>query len=207
MASSFSFYATKNLTTGEGGMVITNNKELAEKIKILRLHGMDKDAFARYAEKGKWYYEIEEAGYKYNLTDVAAAIGLVQLKNLTKNNQLRREAAEEYRKHLSGVEGIVLPQTLPERENVWHLFPILVEAAKRDRLVEQLQAYNIGVSVHFIPLHMMPYYQRNFKYKVGDLSISEQTFAREISLPLHPNISKEEITYICQVLIYFLENE
>lgn len=202
----FSFYAIKNLTTGEGGMVITANTELAEKMRQLRLHGMSLTAFQRYADKGKWYYEIEAAGFKYNLTDMAAAIGLEQLKKIKKFNRRRAEIAEIYLKNLAGLSEIKLPQTLPKRTNVWHLFPIRVNAGLRNKFIEALKEFNICTSVHFIPLHLQPFYQKKFGYKKGDLPISEEVFQGEISLPLYPDLKDSEVKYICQVIKYLLEN-
>lgn len=202
----FSFYAIKNLTTGEGGMVITANAKLAEKMRQLRLHGMSLTAFQRYADKGKWYYEIEAAGFKYNLTDMAAAIGLEQLKKIKKFNRRRAEIAGIYLKNLTGVPEIKLPQTLPKRTNVWHLFPMRVSAGIRNKFIEALKEFNICTSVHFIPLHLQPFYQKRFGYKKGDLPISEEVFQGEISLPLYPDLKDAEVKYICQVIKYLLEN-
>ncbi len=201
----FSFYAIKNLTTGEGGMIITSDNKLAEVMRILRLHGMSLTAFDRYSDKGKWYYEIKEAGFKYNLTDMAAAIGIEQLKKIKKFNQRRAEIAKIYFKNLVGVSQIILPKTLLKRTNVWHLFPIRVNAKIRNKFIENLREFNICTSVHFIPLHLQPYYQKNFSYKKGDLPISEEAFQEEVSLPIFPQLKNSEIKYICQVIKYLLE--
>ncbi len=201
----FSFYAIKNLTTGEGGMIITSDDKLAKKMQMLRLHGMSLTAFDRYSDKGKWYYEIEEAGFKYNLTDMAAAIGIEQLKKIKKFNQRRAEIAEIYFKNLAGISQIKLPKILPKRTNVWHLFPIRVNASIRNKFIENLREFNICTSVHFIPLHLQPYYQKQFSYKKGDLPISEEVFQEEVSLPMYPQLKDSEIKYICQVIKYLLK--
>jgi len=200
----FSFYATKNMTTGEGGMVITNDKELAEKMRILRLHGMSADAFNRYSDKGKWYYEIKEAGFKYNMTDIAAAIGSVQLKKLSAFNNDRVKIANKYLRELEN-SSIILPKILPNREPVWHLFPILVEPSIRNRLIESLKEFNIATSVHFIPLHLQPYYRDKYGYKKGDFPVTEWAYEREISLPIYPSLDDEKIDYISNVLKYLLQ--
>ena len=203
----FSFYPTKNITTGEGGMVITKDDQSAEKIQVLRLHGMSTDAFNRYSSKGRWYYEISQAGFKYNMTDIAAAIGIVQLTKLKTMDQLRLKIAQTYLKNLQGVPGLTLPISLPERKNVWHLFPILVEPNLREKLIDALREFNVSSSVHFIPLHLQPFYQKNYGYKKGDLPVSEEVFEREISLPIYPKLTISQVEYICQVIKYFMENQ
>ena len=199
----FSFYATKNMTTGEGGVVITNNSDLAEKMSILRLHGMSANAFDRYSNKGKWYYEITEAGFKYNMTDLEAAMGLVQLARLPALNKKRSAVVEQYLRALDGT-GLILPHVLPNRENVWHLFPILVDPTKRNLLIEKLGEFNVSTSVHFIPLHLQPFYQKKFGYKKGDLPVSEWVYEREISLPIYPELS--DVSYITKVIKYLVQN-
>lgn len=201
----FSFYATKNMTSAEGGMVITDNPEYAEKIKILRLHGMSADAFNRYTKAGNWAYEIVSPGYKYNLTDLASSIGLVQFNKLDLMNQKRREIAQQYFNLLADNDEITLPSVLSNRDHVWHLFPILVDPKKRDKIITELKNFNILSSVHFIPLHLMPLYREKFKYKKGDLPVSEWVFERKISLPMHPGLKDEEIKYICQVVNYLTQ--
>lgn len=201
----FSFYAIKNLTTGEGGMIITKNNQLAKKMRLLRLHGMSTDAFKRYSDKGKWFYEIEEAGFKYNLTDMAAAIGLEQLKKIKRFNAERSRAAKNYLKSLKDISGIKLPVVLPKRNHVWHLFPIRVYRRLRNRLIEDLKEFNIATSVHFIPNHLQPFYKREFGFKKGDFPVAEEIFEEEISLPLYPELTNSQIKYICQVLRYLLE--
>jgi len=200
----FSFYATKNITTGEGGMVITNNDGLAAKMRILRLHGLSADAFNRYSAKGHWFYEIIEAGFKYNLTDIAAAIGLEQLKKLTKFNHQREQIAKQYSDLLSGRNDLVLPAVLPGRKNVWQLFPILVEASKRNQLIEKMADFNIATSVHFIPLHLQPFYREKFHFKKGDLPVTEEVFSKEISLPIYPGLQGKDVKYITEVLKYLI---
>lgn len=201
----FSFYAIKNLTTGEGGMVITNNDKLAEKVLTFRMHGMSLTAFDRYSNKGKWYYEIEEAGFKYNLTDVAAAIGIEQLKKIKKFNQRRSQIAQIYLKNLADCPDVRLPQVLKGRTHVWHLFPIWVDPAFRDQTIDELRAFNICTSVHFIPIHLQHFYQKKFGYKKGDLPVSEEVFSGEISLPMYPTLKDSEVKYVCRVLRYLLE--
>lgn len=203
-AGVYSFYATKNLTSGEGGMVVTKDDVLNKKMKILRLHGMDVDAFNRYTKSGSWAYKITEAGFKDNMTDLAAAIGIQQLKKLEMMNQKRANIARNYGYFLAGNDDILLPTELSLRKNVWHLYPILVNPNKRDYIINRLKEYNVISSVHFIPIHLQPFYQKTYGYKKGDLPVSEWVYEREISLPMHPGLKKEEIAYIGDVINYSL---
>jgi len=196
----FSFYATKNLTTGEGGMITTNDDELAEKLRILRLHGMDSDAWKRYAKKDSWYYEVKCAGWKYNMTDIQAAIGLVQLKKLDKMNERRREIAYYYNKRLVEVRGLIVPKEDPNIKHVYHLYPLLVEPSEhridRNELIKHLAANNIGTSVHFIPIYHYPFYKKSYNFQQSDYPNTEWVYEREVSLPLYPKLKKEKIHYI-----------
>ena len=192
----FSFYATKNMTTGEGGAITTNDDELAEKLRILRLHGISKDAWKRYSEKGSWYYEIEECGWKYNLTDIQAALGMHQIKKLDKFIEVRRSYANIYNKELEKVDGIITPKEKTNVKHVYHLYPILLENYSRDKFIEKMQEKGIGCSVHFIPLHLHPFYKRIFGFKKGNFPNIEWAYEREVSLPLYPKMEEEDIEYV-----------
>lgn len=189
----FSFYATKNICTAEGGMVTTDDDALAERIRILSLHGISRDAWKRYSSEGSWYYEIMDAGFKYNFTDVQAAMGIHQLKKLDAMQARRRELIKIYRDELSDLDGVVLPREKLGYRHAWHLFSALFESEKtglnRDAIIENLKKMNIGTSVHFIPLHLHPFYQRTMGTRKGDLPVSESVYEREISLPLYPRMS------------------
>ena len=191
----FSFYATKNMTTGEGGAVTTNDKTLAEKIMVLRLHGISKDAWKRYDKKGSWYYEIEECGWKYNITDIQAALGIHQIKKLDKFNKIRRKYAQIYNRELSGIKGIITPYEKPNVKHVYYLYPILLENYNRDEFIEKMAQNGIGCSVHFIPLHLHPFYQK-LGYKKGDFPNAEWVYEREVSLPLYPKMKKKDIKLV-----------
>lgn len=197
---SFSFYVTKNITTGEGGVVISNKKNIAEKIRILRLHGMDKDAWKRYSKEGSWYYRVKELGYKYNFTDLQAAIGLEQFKKLNKFNNLRRQHARYLINGLRNLKEITLPQEKPYAKSSWHLFPVLINKEylriNRDRFIKELAKWNIGVSIHFIPIHLQKFYQERYGYKRGDFPVSEYIYDRIVSLPLYPKMRKEDLDYL-----------
>jgi UDP-4-amino-4,6-dideoxy-N-acetyl-beta-L-altrosamine transaminase len=192
----FSFYATKNLTMGEGGAITTNDDNFASKLKILRLHGISKDAWNRYSKEGSWYYEIEECGWKYNLGDIQAALGLAQLKKLDDFTKKRQEIAEIYDRKLGNNSEIVIPIKKQDRNNVYHVYPILLKNYDRKRFIEEMQKRNIGTSVHFIPLHLHPFYQREFRYRKGDFPISEKLYDKEVSLPLYPDMTEQEINRV-----------
>ena len=187
--TSFSFYVTKNMTTGDGGVITTNDDYLAERLKILRLHGISKDAWKRYGNEGKWYYEIEECGWKYNMTDIEASLGIHQLKKLDFFTEKRTELAQKYSEFLSKVPGIKIPKRMEDRKNNFHLYPILLEEYSRDKFIKEIAEKNIGTSVHFIPLHLHPFYQKNFGYKEGDFPITEKVYKKIVSLPLYPLMS------------------
>jgi perosamine synthetase len=191
----FSFYPTKNITTGEGGMVTTNNLEFAEKIKILSLHGINRDAWKRYRKEGSWYYEEVELGYKYNLPDINSAIGIVQLKRIEKFLKIREKYAKIYDENLKNVEEIVIPKVRKNVRHSYHLYPILLESKKlkRDEFIEELKKQGIGASVHFLPVHLHPYYKNKYKYKEGDFPVAEKIYKKIVSLPLYPKMEESDI--------------
>jgi len=193
--TAFSFYATKNLTTGEGGMVTTNNKELAEKIAILSLHGISKDAWKRYGAQGSWYYEIMYPGFKYNMTDIQASIGLHQLAKIEECLKIREQYVRMYEEAFKELPQIITPKNVTPGRHAWHLYCILVNAKtiNRDKFIEELAAEGIGTSVHFIPIHLHPFYRQTFGFKKGDFPIAEWIYEREISLPLHPKLTKQDV--------------
>jgi dTDP-4-amino-4,6-dideoxygalactose transaminase len=196
----FSFYATKNMTTGEGGAITTNNKKLAEKIEILRLHGMSRDAWKRYSKKGSWYYEIKECGWKYNMTDIQAVMGIVQLKKLDKFIEIRRKYVQIYNKELSKIKGIITPYERPDVKHVYYLYPILLENYDRDKFIEKMAENGIQCSVHFIPLHLHPFYRKKFGFKKGDFPNSEWVYEREVSLPLYPKMKEKDVKFIINTI-------
>jgi len=198
----FSFYATKTLATGEGGMVCTANEEWADKLKILRLHGISKDAWKRYTNEGSWHYNVVEAGYKYNMTDIQAALGLAQLKKVKWMWERRKEIAERYTEAFKDSELIISPSVNPEKVSAWHLYVIKlnVEALTigRDVFIEKLKEQGIGTSVHFIPLYRHPFYRDTFGYRPEDFPDSEWVYERSLSLPIYPGMSDEEVEYVIE---------
>lgn len=193
----FSMFPTKNITTGEGGLITLNDGRKAKRLMQLRLHGMSKDGWKRYAREGSWYYEVHEAGYKYNLADLNATLGLVQLAKLEAFNRKRRKLVERYIRRLAPIPGIRTVKVLPGMKSSWHIFPIHVDARglglDRNHLVKALWERNIGTSVHFIPLHLQPFYQKQFGYKKGDFPMAEEVFAGILSLPLFPRMTLRDV--------------
>jgi dTDP-4-amino-4,6-dideoxygalactose transaminase len=200
----FSFYATKTLTTGEGGMITTDDADLADRMRTLSLHGISRHAWNRYSEKGTWKYEILDAGYKYNLTDLQAAIGLAQLKKCVRMRDARAKIAAEYARLLGGQEAFKLPAIPLGRDHAWHLFVIeanpLGLTIDRDQVIEEMKRRGIGTSVHFIPLHLHPLYQRKLGYRNGQFPNAEERFNRAISLPIYPDMTLEEIERVAEAL-------
>jgi dTDP-4-amino-4,6-dideoxygalactose transaminase len=207
--TAFSFYATKTITTGEGGMAVTNDDTLASRMRIMRLHGMSKDGWKRYTAEGNWRYEILEAGFKYNLTDLQAAIGLVQLGKAEFLRARREAVATHYSRRLSSLDSVTLPKTHSLHTHAWHLYVVLLHTdllrIDRDKMIEELRGRGIGIAVHFIPLHYHPYYQRRWKYQIGQFPVAEHYFERCISLPLYPDLTEEEVDYVADQLTDILQ--
>lgn len=199
----FSFYATKNMTTGEGGMAVGDDERLIEAIRRQSYFGIDKQAHQRYTSKGSWYYEIAENGFKYNMDSVQAALGLVQLSRLDEFNARRKELAALYKELLSEVPGIILPPS-PVEESTWHLFVVRIKAGQgrpeRNQVIESLRAMNVGSSVHYIPLHLHPFFADSYGYAPGDFPRAEAYYEEALSLPLFPAMSENDVEYVCQVL-------
>lgn len=200
----FSFYANKPVTTGEGGMVTTENQDYAERIRILSLHGISKDAWKRYTAQGSWRYEIEAVGYKYNLTDLQAAIGLVQLQKCELMRARRVALAARYTQELSGLDAFITPVVPDNVQHAWHLYVLRINEAalriSRDRVIEELKLRGIGTSVHFIPLHLHSLYQELCGYRPGQFPNAERLFFGAISLPLFPGMTPEEQDRVIQCL-------
>lgn len=198
--TAFSFYATKTLTTGEGGMITTESDEYATRMRTMRLHGISGDAWKRYGKNGSWFYEVVEAGYKYNPTDLQAALGLVQLAKCDALNDARRRIAERYSSAFKEVSVLEPPAMKCDRTTSWHLYILRLHLDKlqidRNAFIQQLKERGIGTSVHFIPLHLHPYYQRAFGYQKGDFPFAEAEFQRCISLPIYPGMSDRDVEQV-----------
>ncbi len=193
----FSFYATKTLATGEGGMICTEIEEIAERCSIMRLHGINKDAWNRYSEKGSWYYEVVAPGYKYNFTDIQAALGLAQLEKINEMLRLRKEIYNLYNAEFEKNDLIKIYKIKNDRESSHHLYPIHINFEKleinRSKFIGELKNKGVGSSVHFIPLYKHPYYQNTFNLNQNDFPISEKVYPNLISLPIWPGMTNEQI--------------
>jgi perosamine synthetase len=191
--SVFSFHAVKHLTTGEGGMVTTNNGEFAQRLREVRNHGIDSDARARQAD-GQWHYEMTTLGFNYRLTDIACALGLAQLPRLPANLARRRAIAARYEKALATVSSLALPIVAADVTSAWHLYPVRVDASMdRAEVFDALRAEGLGVNVHYIPVHLHPYYRSRFGYRGGEFPIAETAYGRLISLPMFHGMTDEDV--------------
>jgi len=203
-ATAFSFYATKNLTTAEGGMLTTEDAELARRYRRMSLHGITSDGWKRYRLGGKWFYEVVDLGYKYNLTDVASSIGLVQLEKLDAFDRRRQELASFFRARLSGLAGIGVPPAPDDRHHAWHLFILDLDAkaagVDRETFIERLTEQGVGTSVHFIPVHLHPFYAKHLNHRRGDFPAAEAAFERAVSLPLYPAMTDDDAAYVVQAV-------
>jgi dTDP-4-amino-4,6-dideoxygalactose transaminase len=195
--TAFSFYATKNLTTGEGGAAVTDDDALAERIRLLSLHGMSRDAWKRYGASGSWFYEITAPGWKYNLSDLLAAIGLAQLERFDETQQRRHQLVARYAAGLAGVPEVRVPTARAGMTHAWHLFAIGLELERlridRARFIEELRAENIGTSVHFIPIHLHPHWRDTLGLREGALPVAEDAYRRAITLPLFAGMSDRDV--------------
>ncbi|MCK5725698.1 MAG: DegT/DnrJ/EryC1/StrS family aminotransferase [Thiotrichaceae bacterium] len=194
----YSFYTTKTIATGEGGMVVSNNEDYIERMKVMRLHGMSRDAFDRYtSNKPSWFYEIVEPGYKYNMTDIAASLGIHQLKK-AKDFQERREwIAVQYNTAFADLPLQIPFVAYPDDTHAWHLYVIQLEldslTITRDQFIELMAEEGIATSVHFIPLHLHPYWKDRYNYNAEDFPVSLTVFNRVVSLPIYPKMTDEDV--------------
>lgn len=202
--TAFSFYATKTLTTGEGGMITTSNEACAERMRIMRLHGIGRDAWKRYSAAGSWQYEVLAAGFKYNMTDIQAALGLVQLKKCDAMRQRRAQVAAQYTSAFDQIAALEPPSVPGDQESSWHLYVLRLHLEclriNRNDFIVEVRNRGISTSVHFIPLHLHPYYQNSFGYHVGDLPVAEREYQRCISLPIYPDMNHDEIQRVIEVI-------
>lgn len=207
----FSFYATKTLSTGEGGMICTNNMEIAERCAIMRLHGINRDAWKRYSESGSWYYEVVAPGYKYNFTDLQASLGLPQLKKVDMMWESRKSIASKYMEAFKDLDLITLPTIKSDRESSWHLFPVRINlemvTKNRAQIIEELKTNNVGVGVHFMPVHQHLYYSETFNLDDKNFPVASASFPRLMSLPIYPGMNENSvekvITTVTEVLNRF----
>ena len=200
----FSFYATKTLSTGEGGMSVTDNKEYAESMSINRLHGLSRNAWNRYDSKGSWYYDVLDNGNKYNTTDICSAIGLVQLKKQNELQSKRVNIATKYSDAFSANVNITVPYIKSDRETSWHLYVIKVK--NRDGIFDDLKRAGVNCSVHFIPVHKHTYYKNKYDYKNDDYANANEVFETSLSLPIYPDMTEEDIEYVINKVIKVVDS-
>jgi UDP-4-amino-4-deoxy-L-arabinose-oxoglutarate aminotransferase len=203
----FSFHPIKNITTGEGGMITHSDDQLERRLRLLRFHGIERDAWKRYAKGGNPEYDINTPGFKYNLTDIQAALGLAQLSRLVGVNNRRRQWVDLYRKGLEGVRGLELPGIpVYPHTHAWHLFVIKVISMKRELFMQRLSEYNIGYGIHFPAGHRLCYIRKRFGIKNGELKETERASERIVSLPLFPDMNEEDVFYVCEAIKEIMEH-
>jgi dTDP-4-amino-4,6-dideoxygalactose transaminase len=198
----FSFYATKNITSAEGGMITTDDDALADKIAVASLHGMNRDAWKRYDKSGSWFYEIHDLGFKYNLSDVHAAIGLVQLRKSDDFMHRRAAVARAYNEAFRDEPALLTPYVERGVEHAWHLYVLRMRPERlrigRNQFVEELRARGVGASVHCIPLHTMHFYQQRYGYHDGDFPVAEDVFSRCLSLPIYAALTDRDVDHVIE---------
>lgn len=198
-ATAFSFYATKTMTTAEGGLLTTDREDVAERCRMMSLHGITKNAWNRYTASGTWYYEIMEPGFKYNLTDLAAALGLVQLTKLDRMWQRRCDIASIYNEAFADLP-VQRPVAPDHAQHAWHLYVLRIDPEERDPFIQHLADAQIGTSVHFIPLHLHPYYTQRFGYVPEDFPMAYHEFRRAVSLPIYSAMNDEEVGRVVEAV-------
>ena len=197
-AAIFSFHPIKNITTGEGGMVTCVDEGMARRLRLLRFHGIERDAWRRYGKGGTPHYDIQEPGHKYNLTDIQAAIGVVQIRKVAGLNERRAHLAARYLEGLADVPGVDLPASPPyPHVHSWHLFIVKVTSMDRDAFIGRLAEYNIGAGLHFPPCHLLRFVRERYGTKEGDLPSCERAGSRIVSLPLFPGMQEADVEYVC----------
>ena len=201
----YSFYATKTITTGEGGMVTTANAEWADRCRVMRLHGISKDAWKRYTAEGSWYYEIVAPGFKYNLTDIAAAMGLAQLAKADRMWRRRVDIARRYGEAFGSVPELQVPEVMPWAGHAWQLYLLRLNVDRlkisRGQFIEELKARRIGSSVHFIPLHLHPYYREKYGYAPEDFPVAYAQYQRVVSLPVYSKMTDQDVEDVVDAVV------
>jgi UDP-4-amino-4,6-dideoxy-N-acetyl-beta-L-altrosamine transaminase len=195
-----SYHPVKHITTGEGGAVLTNNPEIEKKVKRLRNHCMIKNPNQMENNDGPWYYEIHEVGYNYRITDFQCVLGSSQLKKLDQFVQKRREIAKKYNELFSDVDYLKIPETSTTDDHAYHLYPLLIDYEKLQitklELFEKMKQAGINLQVHYFPVHLQPFYQKNYGFNSGDFPVSENFYRREVSLPIYPHLSIENVSFV-----------
>ena len=205
--AAYSFYATKTITTGEGGMFVTNNDSYAQRAALMRLHGISGDAWKRYSREGTWHYDVMEAGFKMNLPDLLAAVGVAQLRKADQFHRRRREIAFNYLRLLSAMDELEMPPVAEGHS--WHLFIVRLRtellSRTRQEFIEDLKHAGVGTSVHFIPLHLHSHYHHRYGYKKGDFPNAEDAYERAISLPIYPDMTDTDVEYVVSAIKHIVQ--
>jgi dTDP-4-amino-4,6-dideoxygalactose transaminase len=200
----FSFYANKTITTGEGGMAVTSSRSLADRMRLMSLHGLSRDAWNRYSESGSWDYQIVAPGFKYNLTDICAALGFHQVHRAEAMRKARESIAQNYSDRFRSIAEIDIPAAPSNRLHAWHLYPIRLRLERltigRNKFIQALQKAGVGCSVHWRPLHLHPYYCSTFGWTPEDLPVASQEWERLISLPIYPSMTRDEQDHVVQTV-------
>jgi len=195
------FHPVKHITTGEGGVALTNNEDLYNKLKILRNHGIIKKS-----EKGKWYYEVEKPSFNFRITDIQCALGISQLKKINKFLKRRREIVAEYNKAFKDIKEIILPLEKDYKKIAWYIYPIQVNKKIREKVFNGLHKQGIGVQVHYMPLHLHPFYKKSFGYKKGDFPMAEKYYEGAMSIPLFPKMTNDDVKRVVATIKVVLKN-
>lgn len=204
----FSFYATKNLTTAEGGM-LTGSTELLEEARRWSLHGMNRDAWNRYGANGSWFYDVDCPGYKYNMTDIQAALGLIQLRKLSQFHTRRKEIVHQYHAAFRAHEELEVPTERSDAQHAWHIYALRLNLdhlrITRDQFMKEMQSRNIGCSVHFIPVHLLSYYRERYHFKPEDFPVAMREYERLVSLPLSARMSDQDVEDVIDAVTSIVE--
>jgi perosamine synthetase len=200
----FSFYATKTITTGEGGMLVTDDERYADRARTMALHGMSRDAWMRYARGGSWRYDVVAPGFKYNMTDIAGALGVSQLRKADRFRERRAAIAQRYTSAFREYPELDVPAQLPETLHAWHLYVLRLNVSlldvTRDELLEELTARGVATSVHFIPLHTFSYYRSTYGYHDAEFPVACREFSRMFSLPIYPSLSDDDVDFVIETV-------
>ena len=203
-----SYHPVKHITTGEGGAVLTNNEKIDDKVRLLRTHGMIKDPNQLKKSDGPWYYEVHELGYNYRITDFQCALGSSQLKKLNKFIDKRRKIAKRYDEALKSIDCLTLPKDNNPVANAYHLYPLLINFDKltinKPSLFKKMKESKVNLQVHYIPIHLQPYYKNKYGFKLGDFSIAENFYLKEVSLPIYPDLLNNDQTQVIRNLIKYI---
>lgn len=200
----FSFHAIKNMSTGDGGMLTTNSKKIADSVMLFRLHGMSKDAWKRHSASGSWKYDVVLPGYKYNMTDIQAAIGIHQLKKLDHFIKVRQDYSAIYDKKFSEIDEVEIPLNNLHSRHARNLYTVQIDFSKlktnRDQFIEELKKRKIGANVYYMPLYELSYYSTSFKLEASQFPIAESAFRKMVTLPIYPKMSRQEVKYVADIV-------